>query len=77
MTFEHLHLQIAELTGISQGELDPNGDLIDFGLDSIQILTLLEEWQELGIKVELADLFKELTLNGWWQVLAPKFEQDL
>lgn len=74
MTFEALKQTILDLTGIAEEDFDPDGDLLDFGLDSIQVITLLGDWQDQGIKIDLASLAKERTLNAWWRLLEPQFE---
>lgn len=47
--------------------LDDN--LTDFGLDSVQVMTLVGEWQKRGLPVTFADLAAQPTLQGWLYLL--------
>jgi len=47
--------------------LDDN--LTDFGLDSVQVMTLVGEWQKRGLPVTFADLAAQPTLQGWLDLL--------
>ncbi|MGE6321566.1 isochorismatase family protein [Pseudomonas oryzihabitans] len=47
--------------------LDDN--LTDFGLDSVQVMTLVGEWQKRGLPVTFADLAAQPTLQGWLALL--------
>jgi bifunctional isochorismate lyase/aryl carrier protein len=53
-------------------EFDANEELIDYGLDSIQIMSLVSKWKELGVNVSFQELAKAATLNGWWELLKSK-----
>lgn len=49
--------------------LDPEENLIFYGLDSIQVMTLASELKERGIEVGFDELARVPTLNGWWQLI--------
>lgn len=72
MTYESLRQTLLKLTGVADEDFDADGDLIDFGLDSIQVFDLISQWQEQGIDVDFAKLAQEPTLNGWWRVIGPQ-----
>lgn len=49
----------------------PAGDdnLIDYGLDSVQVMTLVGEWQRLGLSVGFAELAREPSLDAWMALI--------
>ena len=49
-------------------ELDEN--LMDYGLDSMQIMVLVAEWRRLGLQISFEELARTPSLNGWWAVLS-------
>lgn len=75
MTFESLKATILALIDASEEDFDADGDLIDFGLDSMQVFELVSKWQEEGIPVSFMDIAQEPTLNGWWRVLSARIGQ--
>ncbi|GAA2792160.1 phosphopantetheine-binding protein [Saccharopolyspora taberi] len=61
--------EVAELLFAEPDELTDDENLIDFGLDSVRIMTLVERWRGLGVQVTFADLAERPTLADWWAVL--------
>ncbi|MCO6187572.1 isochorismatase [Rhizobium sp. L1K21] len=53
-------------------ELDPDENLILYGLDSLQVMVLASELKERGITVSFEELAKTPTLNGWWSLIESK-----
>ena len=50
-------------------ELDPDENLIFYGLDSVQVMVLASELKERGVTVGFDDLARVPTLNGWWALI--------
>ncbi|WP_421197643.1 isochorismatase family protein [Aeromonas enteropelogenes] len=50
-------------------------NLLDYGLDSLAVMGLVEEWRQRGLEVELAELARQPTLAHWWSLLSRHAEQ--
>lgn len=72
LTLEAVREQVAELLYEDPSELTDDEDLIDWGLDSVRIMTLVEQWRKQGVQITFADLAERPTLADWWKVLEPK-----
>jgi bifunctional isochorismate lyase/aryl carrier protein len=46
-----------------------DANLLDYGIDSVQIMQLVALWRSQGLLIEFADLAAEPTLNAWLQLL--------
>jgi bifunctional isochorismate lyase/aryl carrier protein len=74
MSFDDLRRQVLALVDVPEEELDSAANLLDYGLDSIQVLELVERRQSEGLAVDLAMLSREPSLDGWWRAIAPLVE---
>src|SRR5277367_5967048 len=57
--------EVAELLGVSADAVDPSGDLISQGLDSIRMMSLAGRWRSRGIDVDFATLAADPTVEAW------------
>jgi bifunctional isochorismate lyase/aryl carrier protein len=71
MTADTIRAQIAELLGEDAGQIADDDNLIDWGLDSIRLMTLVERWRAAGALVELSDLAERPTIAAWAELLVP------
>ncbi|GAB2750313.1 hypothetical protein GCM10027174_26210 [Salinifilum aidingensis] len=60
---------VAELLQESAAEIGDEDDLLDWGLDSMRIMALVEKLRARGVQVGFADLGETTTLRQWWEVL--------
>ena len=67
---EGLEARLLSMLDEMDEPFDPDENLLDYGLDSIQIMTLLSEWREQGLELSFTDLAKTPTLNGWWALIS-------
>ncbi|MGW0435668.1 phosphopantetheine-binding protein [Micromonospora sp. NPDC003197] len=67
MTIETLRAQVIEVLGEPVGDDD---NLLDAGLDSIRLMTLVERWRADGREVSFLDLAEDPTIAGWATLLA-------
>ncbi len=52
-----------------QAELAAEDNLLDHGLDSVQVMELVASWARQGVKVRFEDLARQPSLQAWWQLL--------
>jgi mycobactin phenyloxazoline synthetase len=57
--------EVAELLGVSADAVDPGGNLISQGLDSIRMMSLAGRWRRRGIDVDFAALAADPTVEAW------------
>lgn len=69
LTRQRVLAEIADLLETDVDELDAQENLVDAGLDSIRIMSLVERWQAAGAKVGFVDLAENPTLHDWLAVL--------
>lgn len=70
LTLQELRQQVAELFDESAAAIDDNEDLIDRGLDSIRMMSLVEKWRRIRADVTFMKLVQEPTISAWWNVLS-------
>ncbi|MBK0002904.1 non-ribosomal peptide synthetase [Erwinia sp. S38] len=58
---------VADTLSLSAADLNGDDDLLTLGLDSLQMLDLVDEGKKLGVALTLAQLFEKTTLNAWQQ----------
>ncbi|MGH3586044.1 MAG: phosphopantetheine-binding protein [Pseudonocardia sp.] len=63
---ERIRADVAALLGCTVGEIDPDEDLLDRGVDSIRLMSLVEQWRQAGATgLEFADLAEQPVLRHW------------
>lgn len=72
MTYDALRATLLALIDVAPEDFEADGDLIDYGLDSIKVFELITAWQGQGLKVDFASLGEVPTLAGWWRVIGPQ-----
>ncbi|GHE53326.1 hypothetical protein GCM10018785_23590 [Streptomyces longispororuber] len=67
---ERIRADVAELLDCDPSEIEPEENLIDLGLDSVRIMTLIERWRAAGAAaVEFPDLAERPELAHWTALL--------
>lgn len=64
-----LRARIAELMYLEPEDLEFDESLIDQGLDSIRVMTLIEEWKTEGVELTFPDLAEDPTITAWARLL--------
>ncbi|HVJ90230.1 MAG TPA: phosphopantetheine-binding protein [Labilithrix sp.] len=62
-TYEALSAEIAALIEVDASELSPDDSLLDWGLDSLRLMTILERLRASGIEVAFVELAEQPTLR--------------
>ncbi|OCQ54708.1 Isochorismatase [Photorhabdus australis subsp. thailandensis] len=47
------------------GDIGDDENLLDYGLDSVRIMSLISHWRQQGYEVDFISLMKNPTINGW------------
>lgn len=55
-----------------EGELDLDENLLHYGLDSIQVMTLAAELRDRGVRLSFEELARAPTLNAWCALIEDK-----
>ncbi|MBM6549491.1 isochorismatase family protein [Marinomonas ostreistagni] len=78
ITYADLKAQVlAQLDEEDAAEFAPDEALLNFGLDSIQIMNFVSHWREQGIEVSFAELAQAETLNDWWALIEARQSMEL
>ncbi|WP_158881733.1 phosphopantetheine-binding protein [Amycolatopsis anabasis] len=69
LTRDRVLAEVADLLDVEVDELDFDEDLVDAGLDSIRIMSLVERWRTAGAGIGFVDLAETPTLTAWLRTL--------
>ncbi|MCE2597003.1 isochorismatase [Motilimonas cestriensis] len=68
---------ILSLIDEPEDEFDADENLLDYGLDSVHVMSLLTQWRKQGIELNFVALANEPTLNNWWQLISAQQEAQI
>ncbi|MGO1948445.1 MAG: phosphopantetheine-binding protein [Mycobacteriaceae bacterium] len=68
-TMGKLTARVADLLGCGVGDLDPDEELMDQGLDSVRLVELVSLLRAEGFHADFADLAEESSLSAWRELL--------
>jgi bifunctional isochorismate lyase/aryl carrier protein len=60
----------ALLRCVEDSEFGDDDNLVDHGLDSVQVMALIADWERQGVRVSFEELARTPTLNAWWALLS-------
>ena len=67
-----LQQQLGELLQQPPLQVSIEENLLDSGLDSIRLMSLVEDWRRKGAEISFADLAEQPTISAWSQLLSRK-----
>ncbi|MGP9041787.1 isochorismatase family protein [Cytobacillus kochii] len=67
-THSEIKTKVAEILDISPSEIKDDDDLVSLGLDSIRMMTLVEEWRAEGADVNFMKMASNPTLQAWYEM---------
>ncbi|MER8097570.1 phosphopantetheine-binding protein [Streptomyces goshikiensis] len=71
LTLDRLIQDVADVLYAEPADISPDEDLLDQGLDSIRLMTLVERWRAEGARISFVDLAERPTLREWAALLSP------
>nr|WP_092071402.1 non-ribosomal peptide synthetase [Dendrosporobacter quercicolus]NSL49370.1 non-ribosomal peptide synthetase [Dendrosporobacter quercicolus DSM 1736]SDM25888.1 yersiniabactin nonribosomal peptide synthetase [Dendrosporobacter quercicolus] len=66
--YEEVKAQIRAMLPAA-AQFDEQQNLIELGLDSLQMMRLVNQWRRRGCQVTFAELIGDPSLNAWWSLL--------
>ncbi|CCH30015.1 phosphopantetheine-binding protein [Actinosynnema sp. NPDC047251] len=70
MTKDDVRDQIAAVLDIPATEIADDDNLLDHGLDSVRVMSLVESWRAGGASVAFVDLAETPTVEAWTELLS-------
>ncbi|MDA5146214.1 MULTISPECIES: phosphopantetheine-binding protein [Streptomyces] len=70
LTVERIRTDVADCLGEDPADIPVDENLVDHGLDSIRVMTLLERWRrEHAVTASFADLAERPAIEAWAPLL--------
>jgi bifunctional isochorismate lyase/aryl carrier protein len=61
---------VAHVLQLPAADIDPTDNLLDLGIDSIRIMSLVERWRRVGLDITFVELAERPVLSDWWALLS-------
>ncbi|MFE6050672.1 phosphopantetheine-binding protein [Kitasatospora sp. NPDC056446] len=68
-TVERIRAEVADLLGEDPADIPLDENLVDWGLDSIRLMTLAERWRAEGADVAFVRLAERPAVEAWAELL--------
>ncbi|WP_428243495.1 isochorismatase family protein [Gynuella sp.] len=72
LTLAQLKAQLLSVIDENEDDFDADENLVDYGLDSVQVMSMINDWRKQGIEINFAELAKTPSLNAWWKLIGDK-----
>nr|WP_183107275.1 phosphopantetheine-binding protein [Streptomyces sp. 1114.5] len=68
-TVERIRAEVADLLGEDPADIPLDENLVDWGLDSIRLMSLAERWRAEGAEVAFVQLAQRPAIEAWAELL--------
>ncbi|WP_199537226.1 phosphopantetheine-binding protein [Spongiactinospora gelatinilytica] len=75
LTPERVREDVAEVLSAPAADIPEEENLLDRGLDSIRVMTLVERWRAAGVETTFVELAEQPTLSDWYRLVGERQEQ--
>ncbi|MCC3768322.1 phosphopantetheine-binding protein [Streptomyces sp. UNOC14_S4] len=70
LTLEQIRRDVADCLGEDPADIPVDENLVDYGLDSVRVMTLLERWRrDHAVTADFADLAERPAIEAWASLL--------
>ncbi|MFE9767616.1 phosphopantetheine-binding protein [Streptomyces sp. NPDC005808] len=70
LTLEQIRSDVADSLGENPADIPFDENLVDYGLDSVRVMALLERWRrDHGVEAAFADLAEQPAIEAWAPLL--------
>ncbi|MEU4659808.1 phosphopantetheine-binding protein [Streptomyces sp. NPDC023723] len=70
LSVDQIRTDVADCLGEDVADIPVDENLVDYGLDSVRIMALLERWRrEHAVKADFADLAEQPAIEVWAPLL--------
>lgn len=69
LTRDQVVADLAATLDLPADELTEDANLLDLGLDSVRLMSLVERWRSNGAVIDFVDLASDPELGAWFEVL--------
>ncbi|MFJ7073618.1 phosphopantetheine-binding protein [Streptomyces sp. NPDC098781] len=73
LTVQRIRADVAAVLGEDPADIPVDEDLVDYGLDSVRLMSLVERWRrEHGAEVSFVDLAARTAIEAWAPLLGAR-----
>ncbi len=70
LTIDRIRADVAEALGEDPADIPLDENLVDYGLDSVRIMALIERWRrDHGVEAAFVDLAEQPAVDAWAPLL--------
>lgn len=69
LTPERIRADVERILGEQPGTVPGGENLLDLGMDSIRLMSLVESWRTAGAQTDFIELAEEPSIDAWTRLL--------